>query len=77
VRFGAKNLSGGRKLFKMRMETQTFLKKINFSFQSYEKILNFYILIDFYLVLLKGVCPRYSCPHVWSVKWPLIVISKE
>jgi hypothetical protein len=52
------------------METQTFLKLINFSFQTYIKSTICIFLKDFYLVLLKEVCARSSQLHGHNVKCP-------
>jgi hypothetical protein len=56
------------------MEIQTLLEQTNFFFQLYTK--NLYILIDFYLVLSRKVCPRSSWPNGLSVKHPYMIHGK-
>jgi hypothetical protein len=59
VSFDAKNLVDGQKLSTRVMKAQIFFKRKNFSF---------HILMDFYLVLSRGVYPRFSQPKGHGAK---------
>jgi hypothetical protein len=58
--FGAKSLSGGRKLVCNIYGNPNFLSTDKLFFLNLYKVYNLYILMDFYLVLLRRVCPRSS-----------------
>jgi hypothetical protein len=68
--FGAKSLSGGEKLVHNIYGNPNSPRANKLFFLNLYKVYNLYILIDFYLVLSREVCPRSSRPHGCSVKRP-------
>jgi hypothetical protein len=70
--FGAKNLSGGGKLVHNIYENPISPEGDKLFFLNLYKVYNLYILMDFYLFLLREVCTR---PHGRSVKCPLVPLK--
>jgi hypothetical protein len=73
--FGAKSLSGGKKLVRNIYGNPNSHRVDKFFFLKLYKVLNLYILMDFYLVLSREVCPRSSQPHGRVVKHPLVTVE--
>jgi hypothetical protein len=60
VSFGAKSLSSGGKFVHKISKNQNCAQKDKLFFPNLCKLHNLYILMEFYLVLLREVCPRSS-----------------
>jgi hypothetical protein len=56
------------------MEIQILFKQTNFLFPNLYKCCSLYVLMDFYLILLKKVCPRSS--HPTDIAWSASKICK-
>ena len=69
--FGAKSLLGRGKLVSSFYRNPNSLQTSKLIFPKLYKVYNLYILMDFYLVLLRRVCTRSFRPHGCSVKRPL------
>jgi hypothetical protein len=70
VSFDAKILSGGRKLVRDIYGNPNPPQANKFFFPNLYKLHNSYILMDFYLILSREVCPRSSQLHGRSIKRP-------
>jgi hypothetical protein len=71
VSFGVKILSGGGKFVHNICGNLNSRQADKLFFPNLYKLHNLFILIDFYLVLLREVFPRSFQPHNHSVKRPL------
>jgi hypothetical protein len=71
--FGTKSLSGGGKFVHNIYGNPNFLGVDKLFFPNSYKLHYLYILMDFYLVLLRKVCPRSFQSYGCSVKCPSII----
>lgn len=60
--FGTKNLFSGEKLIRNIYENPNSRQTDKLFFPKLYKVFNLYILMDFYLVLSRRLCPRSSRP---------------
>jgi hypothetical protein len=66
--FGTKSLSSGKKLIRNNYGNPNSPRADKLFFSKLYKVYNLYILMDFYLVFSRRVCPRSSQPDGHSVK---------